>query len=396
MENKTRVRLEFIVLMTFIMSISALSSNALLPALGIIGQTFHVTSTSDKQLLVTMAMLGIGVGQMFSGALSDSFGRKPVMCAGLAIFCVASVLSIFAQSYKILVLSRLLQGFGLSAPRTVSLAIIRDAYTGNAMAKVMSFIAMTFFFVPAFAPSIGDFLLHRTSSGWYSIFYMQIIIAIVGLVWFMIRQSETLEVNKRAHFDYHIFTRSLKIFFQEKDAVIYTIVLGVEAGAFITYMSAGEAILIGQYHKVAEFPYLFPTAAIAMGISMFINGRLVMKVGMVKLIRVASLFFTLIPCLYILLFSDGINPPIGIFIAFLMAQFFSIGFIAGNLQSLIMQPLGAIAGMASALFGFFSTLISVYYAGVVGSYIDTSALPLFIGFLVSGIVMNILIRLTKK
>lgn len=385
MPNTAAPRFEFIALMALMMSISALATDTLLPALGVIGNHFGVSQTSDKQLLVTMTFLGMGVGQLFAGALSDSMGRKPVMYLGFAIFILASILSVSTQRFDVLVLSRVLQGVGLSAPRTLSTAIVRDGYTGRHMAKTMSFISMIFILVPAIAPTLGSWILHYF--GWRAIFYMQISIAALGVLWFALRQAETLPKNQRSHLNIYILTRSSGAFFSQKKSVLYTIALGFAMGALFTFLSTSETIFIAQYQKADAFSYLFAAIALSMGVSMFINGKYVLRYGMYAIVRLAAVFFTCIPLLYVVLFASAKNPSVYVVQVFLMLQIFSIGFIFGNLTALAIEPLGHIAGMASAIVGFVSMLIGVSYAGVIGSFIHTTALPLFVGFFISGLAV---------
>lgn len=394
MTSPKKIRVEFVALMALIMSIAALATDSLLPALGIIGEHFGVSTTSEKQQLVTMIFLGIGIGQLFAGAFSDSFGRKPVMYAGFAIFIVATFLSVMTDSYEVLVVSRLLQGIGLSAPRTLSTAIIRDAYAGVEMAKVMSFVAMTFILVPAFAPMLGSVLLAQFN--WHAIFYVQALIAIIAVIWFALRQPETLLQVNRARFGKHLFTHALKTFWREKQAVIYTLALGFALGAFMVFLSTGESILIGQYGKETEFSYLFGAVALAMGASMMVNGKLVTHYGMLKMTYLGVGLFSLTPLIYLIIFSDQDNPSLWVFMPFLMLQVFSIGFVFGNLTALSMDKLGSIAGMASAITGFVSTLIAVPYASFIGSLFSTTALPLFVGFLLSGLLVVVCLYFANK
>lgn len=391
-DNKETIRFEFVALMALIMSIGALATDTLLPALGVIGQTFGVSETSDKQLLVTMVFLGMGLGQMFAGALSDALGRKPIMYLGFGVFILASLMSVLTSSFEMLVLSRFLQGFGLSAPRTISTAIIRDSYSGDYMAKIMSFVAMTFLVVPAVSPLLGSVLLQVWQ--WQAIFYMQAVVAIVAVLWFGLRQAETLAKSERATLNMAIFSDSLRMFFSHKKSVIYTLGMGFAMGAFMTFLSTGETILIGQYGKQAQFPYLFGSIALAMGVAMMVNGKLVVGHGMHKMVSMGSVLFTLVPLGYLLLMlASGhsghwaSNPTLSIFMLFMMLQVFAIGFVFGNLTALSLEPLGKIAGMATAISGLLSTLIAVVYAGVIGHFMVTSALPLFVGFFVAGVLL---------
>ncbi len=150
------------------MSLVALSIDAVLPALNNIALDINSTNATDTQLLITMIFLGLGSGQLIAGPLSDSLGRKPVVYGGFLIFAFASIICVYAQSLEIMVFGRILQGIGLSAPRTLSIAMVRDTYEGDYMAKIMSFIVSLFIIIPVIAPTLGKLMLDNF--GWESIF----------------------------------------------------------------------------------------------------------------------------------------------------------------------------------------------------------------------------------
>ena len=126
------------------MSLTALSIDAMLPALAEIGTDLGVQNDNDRQLVISMIFLGLAFGQLFFGPLSDSTGRKVSIYAGLGLFMVGSVLSMVSVSFPMMLIGRLLQGAGVSAPRAVTLALVRDQYEGRAMARVMSFVMTVF------------------------------------------------------------------------------------------------------------------------------------------------------------------------------------------------------------------------------------------------------------
>ena len=153
--QRTRVKLgfgEFVALMALMMSLVAMSIDIMLPALAQIGTDLGAQSDNANQLVVTMIFLGLAIGQLIYGPLSDSTGRKLAVYAGYAVFIAGSLLSIFALSFPMMLVGRLLQGMGVAAPRSVSVALIRDQYEGRAMAQVMSFIMVVFILVPIVAP----------------------------------------------------------------------------------------------------------------------------------------------------------------------------------------------------------------------------------------------------
>ncbi|MFD2552271.1 multidrug effflux MFS transporter [Bizionia sediminis] len=379
-----KVNIEFVAMMAALMAIVAFSIDTLLPALPNIASDFKLIDTSDNQLLVTMIFLGLGFGQLIFGPLSDSFGRKPIIYAGFLLFIAASVLCVVTASFSLLILGRVLQGVGLAAPRTISIAMVRDSYSGDYMAKVMSFVVMIFILIPIIAPTLGQFLISFYS--WRSIFYINLLFGVLVMIWFWKRQPETHRISKRTKLTPQLFMAGAKEFYRHKDAVIYTIISGLITGSFMVYLSTSQQIFEQQYNLADLFPYIFASLAISVGFSTFLNGTLVMRFGMKRIAIVAAVCFSTVSLLYVFLFWSGVNPSLPVLVVFFALQFTAIGFLFGNLRSLAMEPIGHIAGVGSAINGFFSTVMAVPIASFIGSFVTESVLPLFIGFSVCGIL----------
>ncbi len=395
MPTKNTSKLEFIALMASLMSIVALSIDALLPALEHIGISIGIQDSTDNQLLVTMIFLGLGFGQLIFGPISDSLGRKPVIYMGFTVFVIASFICITATSLETMVVGRILQGIGLSAPRTISIAMVRDSFSGDYMAKIMSFIVVIFILVPVIAPAMGKLILD--AYGWKAIFYSQLIIGFLIMMWLWRRQPETLALENRKKFKLSSFIEGAKEFIKHKQAVAFTLISGFVTSSFMVYLSASQHIFQEQYGLTEEFPYIFAGLAIAVGIATFLNGTFVMRFGMYKLVSIFTVVFTLIPLLYtILYFNSAVNPSIEVFLTFCGLEFFALGFLFGNLRALAMQPVGHIAGVGSAINGFVSTIMAVPIATFIGSYITETALPLFIGFFFCGLLCLLLLKLFPK
>lgn len=366
------------------MSVVALAIDALLPALDVIGIAIGTENTVDNQLLITMMFLGLGIGPLFFGPISDATGRKPVVYVGLAIFLAASVICVSAESLEVMILGRILQGIGLSAPRTIAIAIIRDMFSGDYMARIMSFVTVVFLLVPIVAPAMGKLILDSYS--WQGIFYVQVVISLMVGIWFWKRQPETLMVEKRVRFSNRVFIDGFKEVVNQKTTMGYTAISGFVAGSFFVYLSSSQQIFQEQYHLKEEFPYIFAGLAVAIGTAIFLNGTLVLKYGMEKLITTSLIGFFGVSLLYILIFHSSENPPVAILLGFFALQFFAIGFLFGNLRALAMQPVGHIAGIAAAITGFISTLMAVPLSIYIGRFVSTTALPLFIGFLICSVL----------
>jgi len=392
--KKGTSQIEFILLMACLMSIVALSIDTILPALNPIGLSVGTVNQNENQLLITMIFLGLGLGQLIFGPISDSFGRKPVVYIGFTVFMLASFLCIAAPNIEIMVIGRILQGIGLSASRSISIAMIRDRFEGDYMAKIMSFVVTIFILVPIIAPTLGKFLLDNY--GWESIFYSQLLFGIVVLCWFWKRQPETLPPAYKKKFSMAIFINGSKEFIKYRSAVIFTLISGLATGSFMVFLSTSQHIFEVQYGLVDQFPYIFGALAFSVGVATFTNGTLVVRFGMKKLVTIFSIVFSLTSLLYISIFYGETNPSISILILFLALQFFSVGFLFGNVRSLAMQPLGHIAGIGAAINGFISTIMAVPIATFIGSFVETTALPLFIGFAACGLGSLLLLLFVKK
>jgi DHA1 family bicyclomycin/chloramphenicol resistance-like MFS transporter len=390
MQIKKKSELEFIIVMASLMSLVALAIDALLPAITEISKTIQILDPKNNQLFITMIFLGLGFGQLISGPLSDSFGRKPVIYVGFIVFAFASLICVFATSLEMMIVGRVLQGIGLSAPRTISIAMVRDRFSGNHMAKVMSFIVVIFILVPVVAPAIGKLMLDLY--GWKSIFYSQLIFGFFTMIWVWKRQPETLKIAHRKKFKFSLFIEGTKEFLKHKNAVIFTFFSGFITGSFMVYLSASQVIFEQQYNLKEEFPFIFAGLAVGVGFATFLNGTFVIKLGMFKLVSIFTTVFTLIPMVYILLYAGESNPSIYVLITFFWLQFFALGFLFGNTRALAMEPIGHIAGVGAAINGFVSTIMAVPIATFIGSFVDKTALPLFIGFFVCGLISLALIQ----
>ncbi len=384
---------EFITLMASLMSIVALTIDALLPALDHIGLAIGTTQISDNQLLITMIFLGLGIGSLFFGPISDSLGRKPIVFMGFGIFIVASFICIYADNLEMMILGRIFQGIGLSAPRTISIAMVRDTYSGDYMARIMSFITVVFILVPIIAPALGKFVLDQYN--WQAIFYIQLLFSVLVSLWFWIRQPETLLDSQRIRFSTHIFIDGTKELLKYKQTIGYTLISGFITGSFMVYLSTSQQIFQLQYQLTEEFPFIFAGLAISVGVATFLNGTLVLKYGMKKIVTIAMIAFFIISLLYVVLFYGKTNPSIGILLSFFGLQFFAIGFLFGNLRALAMEPVGHIAGIAAAITGFISTIMAVPISTYIGRNVTDTALPLFIGFTICGIFSVIILVYLK-
>jgi len=385
---------EFVILIALIISLVALSIDAMLPALPHIAADLGVIRINDSQYVITVFFAGMGIGQIFFGPLSDSIGRRPAILSGLLLFAAGCLLSILALDFTQMLLGRFLQGLGASGPRIVSIALVRDCFKGREMARVMSFVMTVFILVPVFAPAVGQGIL--LIADWRLIFVMFLGLIVAVGVWFWQRQPETLMRDKRITFSVAQLIHDTRGILRLRAAFGYTLTMGLVFGAFIGYLSSSQQILQVQYQLQELFPLYFGVLAAAIGCASLVNARLVMRFGMRRLSRIALSAICLLsfPFSLLALIFDG-HPNLYLLMLYLLIVFFCFGVLFGNLNAMAMEPLGNIAGLGSAVVGSISTLISVVFGVIVANAYDNTVLPLVLGFAILGLIALLVMRWTE-
>ncbi len=376
---------EFIALIATMTSLVALSIDAMLPALPDIALDLGVAHENDRQDVISYLFLGLAVGTLIYGPVSDSIGRKRPIYAGIALFLLGTVICLTASDFNSLLAGRILQGLGVAGPRIVSIALVRDLYSGRAMAKVMSLVMAVFILVPALAPLVGQGVM--LLGGWRAVFVLFLLLAIVVLIWFALRQDETLQPENRRPLSVRNIVSAMVHVVKNPVALGYTLSAGLVFGAFVGYLASAQQILQELYGLGNQFPLYFAMIALVIGCSSLVNSSLVMRLGMRQLSWAAlggvCMFSTLF--LFVSLNAQGV-PALWEFLLYLSLTFFCVGILFGNFNALALEPeeLGPIAGVASAVVGSLSTLISVPLGGVIAGLFDQSVNPLVAGFAILG------------
>ena len=382
---------EFSLLMAMLMALAALSTDAMLPALSQIGGDLGVQRENDRQWVISALFLGFGIGQLFYGPLSDRLGRKPGIYIGLGLFVLGCLLSMAASSYPAMLVGRVLQGVGAAAPRVVTLALIRDRYQGRAMARIMSFVMAVFMIVPCAAPYLGQTIL--LMAGWREIFGALSGFAIIAVVWFAVRQPETLTPERRIPLSYGALAAAFAEVCGDRRGLGYAAAGGLVFGGFIGYLNSAQQIFQEQFLVGDLFPTYFAVLVLAFGAASYFNGSMVLRHGMRKLaLRSLQVSCVLSAVFLAVLLPAAGQTPLWAFMFWCIAAFFCLGLVFGNVHALAMEPFGHIAGIAAALIGSFTTLLSMFMGGLIGQLYDGSVLPLVGGFTVLGIASLIAMR----
>ncbi len=387
--------IEQVILLALISSLIAFSIDAMLPALAHIERDLNVLDPNGRQYVIGALFVGMAVGMLFYGPISDSTGRKGPIYVGFVIFMIGCLLSILATDFNTMLFGRFLQGLGAAGPRVVSIALIRDQYAGRHMAKFMSLVMTVFILVPVLAPGMGQLILFIAD--WRMIFAAMFATAIIAMIWFALRQKETLEKHKRVHFSFDRLLITSREVITNPISLGYTILSGFIFSGFLSYLSTSQQIFQDQYKVGAMFPVYFGVLALAIGGASIVNSSLVVKLGMQNLIGRSLWALTLISTVFLgyAFFANG-HPPLWSLMIFLLATFFCFGILFGNVNALAMEPLGHIAGVASAIITSGSTLLSVILGTLMAQTYNGTILPLVIGFSLVGMISLIVMYLTKS
>ena len=370
---------EFIGRMAVLMSLAALAIDTVLPALEMIGTSLGVADGNDSQLVISLFFVGMACGQMLYGPVSDAFGRKPALYLGICVFLGGSLVSLLATTFAAMLVGRVLQGFGICCCRVVSMAMIRDSLEGREMARVMSLIMVLFIVVPAIAPSLGQLILY--CGNWRGIFLLLFLAAAASLLWAWRRQPETLAVAKRRPFSAAVIGAGIAETLRHPVSRSYTLASGIIFGGFVGYLNSAQQILQIHYGLGDLFALYFGVLAVAIGLSSFVNAKLVVRYG-VEGPSIVALLVLAASSLAFLLFAGAVpgGPSLWPFMAFLTLVFFCFGVLFGGFSTLAVQPMGHIAGVAMSVISSLQTLLSALVGGGIGWAYDGSVRPLVAGF----------------
>lgn len=370
---------EFIGLIAMTFAMVAFSIDAMLPALPEIGQEISPHNLNRAQLVLTSFVLGMGLGTFFTGPLSDTFGRKPVIFAGVVVYLAGAALASRAESMEMMIAARILQGLGVAGPRIVAIAIVRDLYEGRQMASIMSYAMMIFTLVPAVAPLVGAGII--ALAGWRAVFVACIVFALLNVSWLMIRQPETLPHHARRPLEVGALWQASRTCATSRPFVLSTLCQSLSFGILFATLSSTQQIFAVTFERAESFPLWFAMIALLSGTASIINARVVQRFGMRRMIAIGFVGEAILSAGAVVV-TLSIGLPFPLYILWTTSIFFMAGLVIGNLNALAMEPLGHIAGLAASVIGSVATIIGALLAIPIGLMFSGTPLPLALGVFV--------------
>lgn len=374
-------RAEFITLMSSITATIAISIDTVLPAFDEIEADFGLgVGDSPVSLTITVFLAAMGLGMLVWGPLADRFGRKPMMYVSLLLFIAGALLSTAAPSYPIFLAGRAVWGAAAAGPRTISLAITRDAYSGDLMARIMSLTSAVFLLVPVMAPALGEALLQFGSWRWTTM--AAVILGALSALWFG-RLNETLAPENVLPLEFGRVGRAAKAVIKNRTTMLFTIATTFAYGAFFPWLGSSTQMIGEIYHREGQFALLFGANAIIMAIAIVVVARLVTRFRTFPVLMIQAVLVVAVAAVYVVwaLQADGVLAfwPWFALVSLLTA------FNAGStplMQTMSMEPMGKIAGTASSVTGAFVFIGGALLASLIDRAIVDTVTPFGVGFLV--------------
>lgn len=368
--------------MATIQSLQALAFTALLPALGVISNDLRVDEPNQRQLLVSVFLVCSGLSALIPGTISDRYGRKPVLLSFMALFIVVNLASAFVREFWMLLFLRGLLGFASSGLTVLPLAIIRDRYQGEGMAKLQAYVAMLFMSVPTFAPGLGFVLLQL--AGWRAIFVAIATLALGGMIWYCLRLEETLPSCDRAVARGGELLGNLRMVLTKRSSIGYVIGMALIFGGHFGFISSSQQLIGEHFGAGAAYPLIFGAMAGCMALASLANSAMVERFGTRRIGHVAVLLHLAASLGQLLL--SGHDETLLLFALLMTANMCLLITIFINFTAIALLPFGHLAGAAASVQSFFRLVIGAGLGGLIGFAYDGSPRPLAISLVAVGLI----------
>ncbi len=378
---------EMVFMMAMVMALNALAIDSMLPALPAIGEGLGVVTPNDRQYVISTYLFGIGAGSLVYGPLSDRFGRKGVLVPALFAYVAFSIGCGLATSFPMLLALRFGHGLISAALGVIVVAVIRDLFSGDAMAKRLSMIFLVFMIVPAIAPTMGAGV--AAVAGWRSIFIVLAVMGVVMILWLR-RLPETLRPEDVRPLDLKTMIAGWATVTRHRRAAGYMIASGMMQGALYGYLNSSEQIIADIFDARSWFPLVFACVALGIATANFSNAAIVERFGARRVSQSATFAFMVTSIVQIGVALSGAET-LWMFTVLMMVNVGLIGFIGSNFGSIAMEDFGHMAGVASSYQSFAKTLLAAAVGALIGQQYDGTTLPLAYAFLISGVVGLILV-----
>ncbi|WP_039907365.1 multidrug effflux MFS transporter [Micromonospora lupini] len=369
-----RQRAQLVLVLGALIAIGPLTIDMYLPALPAITAGLQTTETA-VQLTLTGTLVGLALGQLLVGPLSDVVGRRLPLLAGLAAHIVASVLCVFAPNIAVLGALRVLQGLGVAAATVVATAVVRDLFSGASFARIFSRLMLVMGLAPILAPTLGSGLLRWTE--WRGVFAALAVLGALLIVVAALQLPETLAVARRRHGGVAATLRDYRGLLNDRAFVGLVLVAGLAMAALFAYVSGSSFVLQDQYGlDEQQFGLAFGAGAVGLIGGTQFNVRLLRRYTPQQILVSALIAGTAAGLLLVVFAATGFGG-LGTLLASLWLVLAAAGLALPNAPALAMSRHSEAAGTAAALLGAVQFGVGALSAPLAGLF-GTGSVPMAI------------------
>ncbi|NIJ37427.1 DHA1 family bicyclomycin/chloramphenicol resistance-like MFS transporter [Sphingopyxis panaciterrae] len=375
--------IEFVILIAIAMALITLSIDLMLPALPAIAESLRVESANQRQWVLSTFLLGMGLGSLVLGPLSDRYGRKPTLTIAIALYLAASIACAVAANLVQLLLARFVAGLFAASCRIVTVSIIRDCFKGDNMARVLSLCFIILMTVPMIAPAIGQALL--SVMPWRWIFGVLALLGGAVLIWIVARLPETLPPADRISISPAGMRSALKDIVSHRAAMGYIAAATIVTGAQFGFLLSIQQIVFDVFHAPSKLAIVFLSITSCMVLGSLLNSALVRRFGARRLGQGALIVLAIISLIHVLFVLNG-RETLGSFSAFQGLLLLCAAFSNGNFNSIAMERFSRGAGLAASIQGSITVVGSAGISGLIGYAFDGTTLPLALAYFVAAVL----------
>jgi DHA1 family bicyclomycin/chloramphenicol resistance-like MFS transporter len=364
--------------LAFVSVLMAFGIDAALPAFDELSRDFGLDARGLSPAITgTPYFVGMAIGQLIFGVLADRFGRRPIMMVGLSVYALGALGAATANGLGMLLVGRFVWGIGAAAPAVLRMAIARDLYAGERMARVVSLVTAVFLIGPIVVPFIGEWIL--LSGSWRAVFAVAIALAAVALAW-AFAFGETLAPEHRQPLRVAPIRRAFAAVVTTRVTLWAIIAQAFFGAAFFIWLGSAQPVIDRIYGRSSQFTLLFGLSGVGMAAALLVNNRLISRFGVRPMAVRAAWVFVLagLAGLTVAIAWGGV-PPLWAWFAWALVA---------NAMSMIMTPMCAAialgpmadqAGMASAVLGLGQLGVGALLAAVVDARIGATVTPMLVG-----------------
>jgi DHA1 family bicyclomycin/chloramphenicol resistance-like MFS transporter len=374
-----RTHLRLALVLGLITAVGPFAIDMYLPALPGIGAALRAPAAA-VQMTLTVFFVVTGACQLVFGPLSDMFGRKRPIYAGLVIFIVASIGCATAQTIESLIFFRGMQAFGACAGSVAPRAVVRDLLTGADAARLMAMLMLVFSVSPILAPLTGSAVI--AAFGWRGVFWAVTVAAAIALVLAVTLLKETRPPEMRRASSWRTSLTSYGVLLRDPHFIGLVLVSAFAISAFFVYLANASFVLIGHFGRTpSQFALCFSLNAVAfIGAGQF-AGKLAQRFGLPKVLRYASIGFAAPMVVLAALTAAGVDS-LPLMMGLLFIGYGFVGLVLPSTSVMAMEHHAPIAGAASALLGSIQMAIGSCCMGLTALFSKEAPLPMVVGIAV--------------